>query len=175
LVKLIKKLFTLGKNMKFGCTDSNGDNVTITNGSITVNGVTYTGKNITIKNGKVQIDGNDVTPKDEKVINITVEGNINDLKVDACESCLITGNVKKVNTGSGDVSITGCCDGDIDTGSGDVEVAGNCGGDIDTGSGDVVVRGYCTGDIDTGSGDIKVGAKLEKNTISNNSSITIRS
>jgi len=161
--------------MKFGCTDSNGDNVTITNGSVTVNGTTYTGKNITIKNGKVQIDGNDVTPKDEKVITITIAGNINMLNVDACESCIITGDVKSVKTGSGDVSITGECGGNIDTGSGDVEIIGNCGGNIDTGSGDVVVDGYCTGDIDTGSGDIKVGAKLEKNTISNNSSIIIRS
>jgi hypothetical protein len=172
---MLNKLFKMfGRNISQQIIETNCTGVQIGNGSITVNGISYSGKNITIRNGNVQIDGKNVTPKDEKVISITVEGNINNLRVDECQSCTITGAVKSVNTGSGDVEINGNCEGSIDTGYGDVEITGNCAGDIDTGSGNVVVEGYCAGDIDTGSGNVKVGAKLENNNISDNSSITIR-
>ncbi len=131
----------IGSGNKFG--NIRGNMITqIGNGTVSVNGVTYSGKNITIRNGKVQIDGNDVTPADEKVITITVEGNVNKLQVDACESCTITGEVKSVSTMSGDV-----------------EINGNCSGDIDTMSGDVTVSGHCDGDIDSMSGKIRTGSK----------------
>lgn len=105
LNKLIKRLFgniqrqVIGSNSTCVQIGKNGDSVTqIGNGSVTINGVTYTGKNITIKNGNVKIDGKNVTPENEKVISITVNGNINELKVDACEKCTITGGVKSVNS-----------------------------------------------------------------------------
>ena len=52
-------------------------------GTISINGVNYSGNNIIISNGKVVINGKDVTP-DSKEINIKVEGNIDKLVVDSC-------------------------------------------------------------------------------------------
>ena len=50
--------------------------------SVTINGKTYTGNNIIVSNGKIMVDGKNVT-SDDKVINITVNGNIDSLKVDS--------------------------------------------------------------------------------------------
>ena len=86
---------------------------------ITVNGVTYSGNNISISKGKVIIDGNDVTP-DAKNIDIKIDGNISELKVDACDSLVVNGNCGSVATMSGDVKC-GTVGGSISTMSGDIK------------------------------------------------------
>ena len=106
--------------------------------TITINGNTYSGNSIVVTNGKVVINGKDVTP-DSKEINISVEGNIEELKVDACNKVEITGDVSNVKTQSGDVEISGNVTGSIQTMSGDVD-CGNVGGSISTMSGDVKHR-----------------------------------
>lgn len=106
--------------------------------SITINNKTYSGNNIVITNGKVIINGKDVTP-DGKEINIKVEGNITDLKVDACNKVQITGDVSLVQTKSGDVDISGNVNGSVQTMSGDVD-CGNVGGSVSTMSGDIKTR-----------------------------------
>ena len=107
--------------------------------SVTINGVTYSGRNVVITNGKVMIDGVNNTPND-KVINITVTGDINELSVDACELVAIVGNIGgSVKTVSGDISIDGNVTGDIKTVSGDVK-SNDVGGKITTVSGDVKHR-----------------------------------
>ena len=109
---------------------------------IKINGVIISGdisgNSIVVRNGKVIIDGKDVTP-DGKEINISVEGNINELKIDSCEKFSITGNVGNVSTKSGDVDISGDVNGSIQTMSGDVDCY-NVGGSISTKSGDVKHR-----------------------------------
>lgn len=118
---------------------------------INISGIQYEGNNITVKGSKVIINGKDVTP-DTKIVNITVEGNVEDISVDYCEKIVINGNVKSLTTTSGDVE---CKDitGGIRLTSGDVE-CGNVNGDIQTVSGDVKCENV-SGNVKTMSGDIK--------------------
>lgn len=102
---------------------------------VTINGKTYIGNNIIVSNGKIMIDEKNVT-SDDKVINITVNGNIDSLKVDTCNKLEIIGNVTNVNTVSGDVDINGDVNGSIQTVSGDIKCK-NVGGSINTLSGDI--------------------------------------
>ena len=60
--------------------------------SIKVNGVSYQGRTISINNGKVIIDGKDGSV-DEKVITISVDGNVESLIVDQCQTIRVTGHV----------------------------------------------------------------------------------
>lgn len=93
-----------------------------------INGRVYkniTGKVITIENGKMLVDGKPVEDwkdSEEKVINITIEGNVKG----------------SIYTGSGDVHC-GNVEEDVSTGSGDVH-CGNVGGRVSTMSGDVYRR-----------------------------------
>lgn len=106
--------------------------------TITINNKTYVGNSITITNGKVIIDGKDTTP-DAKEINISVDGNIEELNVDACNKVFVNGSVGDIRTQSGDVDVSGDVSGMISTMSGDVK-CGNVGGKISTMSGDVKHR-----------------------------------
>lgn len=118
--------------------------------SIKINSRSYTGKNIQVINGKVIVDGKDVTP-DEKEIYITVDGPVQTLKVDACSTITINGDVERVDSGAGDVTC-GNVKGDVSTGSGDVE-CNDVGGMVHTGAGDVRA-GNVGGSIKTGAGDV---------------------
>lgn len=102
---------------------------------ITINGNTFSGTNIIVTNGKVLINGKDVTP-DSKEINISVVGNIEHLKVDACNKVSVEGNVQSISTQSGDVEVSGDVDGSISTISGDVD-CGHVKGSVSTMSGDI--------------------------------------
>lgn len=105
---------------------------------ITINGQVYTGNNITVNNGKVTIDGNTVQGLDEKIINISVEGNLEgNLTVDNAESIEINGYVGgSVRTNNGDV----ICESDIHNGAsttnGDIH-ASKIEGSISTVNGDI--------------------------------------
>ncbi len=103
--------------------------------TVTINGKTYSGNNIVVSNNKVIVDGKDITP-DSKQININVEGNITDLKVDCCDKISIKGNVGSANSSSGDISIDGNVSGGVQTMSGDIK-CGNIGGSVSTMSGDI--------------------------------------
>lgn len=119
---------------------------------ITVNGITYHGNNVSIVNGKVIIDGKQADTKDDKVITITVTGNIESLEADYCKSIVVNGDVNKLRTTSGDVEC-GNVTGGVQTTSGDIE-CGNIGGDVNTTSGDIKCDDV-HGSVKTLSGDIK--------------------
>lgn len=104
---------------------------------ITVNGYIVNGRSITIKDGQVFIDGKEVGTRDDKVINITVEGNIGHLAADVTGTISISGNVNILTTMSGDVHC--------------VNVLGN----VSTMSGNVITCGDISGDVSSMSGDIK--------------------
>lgn len=106
--------------------------------TITINNNTYSGNSIVVTNGKVIIDGKDITPNN-KEINISVHGDIDELKVDACNKVSVTGNAKNISTKSGDVEVIGNVDGSMHTMSGDVD-CGNVTGSINTMSGDIKHR-----------------------------------
>lgn len=107
--------------------------------TITINGNTYSGNNITVVNGKVIIDGVDFTP-DSKEINISVAGDIAELRVDSCNKLNVQGNAGNINTKSGDVEIGGDVSGNVQSMSGDVDVSGSIGGSVSTMSGDIKYR-----------------------------------
>ena len=103
--------------------------------TIIINGNTYSGNSIVVTNGKVIINGKDVTP-DGKELNISVEGSIEELKVDTCNKVSVTGSVKSISTKSGDIEVTGDVDGSVQTMSGDVD-CGHVQGSVSTMSGDI--------------------------------------
>lgn len=103
---------------------------------INVNGNIYSGNSIVINNGRVIVDGNEITPENVKEINISVDGDVVELKVDSCSLLKVSGNVTHVQTKSGDVSVLGDVEGNIQTMSGDVK-CGSVGGSITTMSGNI--------------------------------------
>lgn len=107
--------------------------ISMSGGSVTIGGNTYTGDNIQIKGSKIVVNG------------VTQEGDlVGDISV------VVNGDVDSIKMGSG--SVTAKSTGSILTGSGDVS-CGNVGGSIKTGSGDVDC-GAVAGSISTGSGDV---------------------
>jgi len=119
--------------------------------TININGTKYQGSTVIVNGNRITVNGKDVTP-DTKIINILVEGDINEVTADFCEKIMVTGNAKSVRTTSGDIV---CHDvqGNVQTVSGDVE-CGNIGGSVATTSGDVKAENI-TGGVKTLSGDIK--------------------
>ena len=99
---------------------------------IKINNKVYKGQSIIISGNKVIIDGNDVTPESTD-INIIVEGNIESIKADTCNTISVTGSVGSISTMSGDVDCNNV-GGNISTMSGDVD-CNNVGGNISTMSG----------------------------------------
>lgn len=118
---------------------------------VTINGNTYSGNNIIVAKGRVIIDGVSMTPN-EKTINISVDGNIETLQVDACNQVTINGSCAPVRSGSGDIEC-GNVEGPLTTGSGDIE-CGNVHGSVNSGSGDIKAH-LIAGNASTMSGDIK--------------------
>lgn len=120
---------------------------------IIINGASYIGSSISINNNNIQINGETIQLND-KQINIEINGNIDDLKVDYCQNFKITGDVNSIQSGSGDINVSGSINGNVQTGSGDVECEGSIAGNVNTGSGDVKCNNV-GGSVKTMSGDIK--------------------
>lgn len=119
---------------------------------IIINNKNVVGKSISIINGKVIIDGKEVET-DEKIINITVEGDVDSISADVCHYVSVNGAVGSVQTVSGDVNCMAEVNGDIQTTSGDVDCM-DVKGSVKTVSGNVSC-GNVAGSVDTLSGDIK--------------------
>lgn len=111
---------------------------------VIINGRSYNIKgSFSIINGRIVIDGKAMSEKEleelsqnTKVINISIDGNLEKLDVDCCETIHVNGNVGKIKTTSGDIDIDGDVSGDVQTVSGDID-CGNIGGDASTVSGDI--------------------------------------
>ena len=119
--------------------------------SVIINGKSYIGSTVKVSGNKITINGTDVTP-DTKIVNITIEGDVDEVHADYCEKIVVNGNAKTVTTTSGDIE---CKDiaGDVKLTSGDVQ-CGNIGGSVQTVSGDVKAENI-NGSVKTLSGDIK--------------------
>lgn len=133
--------FLLGKNNKvnnhFGVNSRIED---MSNSTVTINGVTVSGtaKSIVIKNGRVIFDGKDVTP-DSKEINIVINGNVEELSVDAANKVTITGSAASVKTMSGNIDVGGDVHGNVSSMSGNIK-SGNVAGSAKTTSGNISKR-----------------------------------
>lgn len=108
---------------------------------ITINGktITHSGRgDVCISNGKVTIGGVDVKDLndiDEKVINIVVEGNVENLSTDDAD-VTVNGSVHTVNTKNGNVTC-GDVSGDVETKNGNV-MCGSVQGDATTKNGNIM-------------------------------------
>lgn len=105
---------------------------------IIINGNSYIGRSVTVSNNQIIIDNIDVTPE-SKQITIQIEGNVEKINVDKCNSVNINGNADMVTTMSGDVTVKGDIHGNVKTMSGDVE-ADKIQGSISTMSGDITYK-----------------------------------
>ena len=98
---------------------------------ITINGKTITcsGTNVIINNGKVIVDGDIVQECNSGNIKVTIEGNVNKIR--------ISRGLVEIHGNSGNIDCGGSCEvgrdvkGDIDAGSS--VTCGNVSGDIDAG------------------------------------------
>jgi hypothetical protein len=102
---------------------------------MTINGKTYNGNNITISDGVVIVDG--VVQDGDHIgynIQVTVNGNVGEIETGSGD-ITVNGEVSDVSTSSGDVKC-GNVAGNVQTSSGDV-TCGTVGGKIKTSSGDV--------------------------------------
>lgn len=103
--------------------------------------VMVNGGTMTITNGKILIDGKplselEVVDVNEKVINITIQGNVERLEVDYCKQITINGDCKRVKTQNGNIDISGDVDGDVHTSMGSI-TCGNVNGDVHTSMGNI--------------------------------------
>lgn len=119
---------------------------------IIINGKTYTGNSVSINNNKIVIDGKTLVNEESKTINILIEGNVDNLQVDACEKVLVNGFVNSLSTMSGNVDC-GNVNQNVKTQSGNVKCE-NIGGDVSTQSGNIKGNNI-KGSVKTMTGDIK--------------------
>ena len=106
------------------------------NGSVVIDGKSFSGGDISINNGVVTIDGVNQDGTLSGPINVVVHGDVQLLESRAGN--VTAQNVGEISTGSGDV-ICSNVNGSVRTGSGDVE-CGTVSGSVRTGSGDIVHR-----------------------------------
>lgn len=98
---------------------------------------------MTINGGRIFVDGKPLSEldvvEDDKVINITIEGDVERLEVDYCSKIEVKGNARRVKTGSGDIDISGDVTGDVHTNMGSI-TCGNVEGDCHTNMGSIYKR-----------------------------------
>ncbi len=104
---------------------------------IVINGKSYKGNSLQINDNEILIDGRRVDDQeDQKVINITVDGNIDTLNVDSCDKLEITGDCGNVTSKNGDIQISGNIDGDVTNKNGNI-MCRNVSGDVETKNGSI--------------------------------------
>lgn len=117
----------------------------------TVNERTIVGNNVTLLNGKVYIDGKLINVE-EKTINISIEGNCENISADHCNKIEVTGNANKITTSMGDVTVRGNVSGNVEASSGDI-YCGDVTGNVETSMGDINCKNV-GGKVSTSMGDI---------------------
>lgn len=85
-----------------------------------------------INGGKILVDGkplSELDREDERVINITIEGDVERLEIDSCTKVEVQGDAHRIKTSCGDIEIHGDVDGDVHTNMGSItcgDVSGDC-------------------------------------------------
>lgn len=107
---------------------------------ININGTHYDGDNISIQNGELFVNGEKVSTGETKEIYITVEGDVGDVNIAHCKQLIVHGIVEgDVDLVSGDVTVKRDVLGDVETVSGNVKcerIAGN----VETVSGNITQK-----------------------------------
>ena len=99
-----------------------GNGTVIVSGSIKNSSIE--GNSISIINNKIFVDGKEIETE-EKVVNIIVEGNLDKLEVDCCNSIKVNG----VTVSNGNITISGDVRGNVNNVNGNIIVRainGNC-------------------------------------------------
>ena len=87
------------------------------------------GNSISVINNKIFVDGKEIEIEEEREINIIVEGNLDKLEVDCCNSIKINGVTKDVEVTNGNMTISGDVKGNINNVNGNIIakiINGNC-------------------------------------------------
>lgn len=92
--------------------------------------IKITGQNVSIINGKIFVNGVEYVPKQKGITELELEGEIGNLDIDC--SISVKGNITGTIDAGGSVNVVGDVNGDIDSG-GSVNISGNHKGDIDAG------------------------------------------
>jgi len=104
---------------------------------IIINGKKYTGNNLSISNNEVFIDGKRMEDdEDSKSITIQVEGNIETITADYCDSMSITGTCGNVTSKNGNIDVIGDVLNDVTTKNGNIH-CGHVAGDVETKNGNI--------------------------------------
>ena len=104
----------------------NGD-VTINCGNVSINGKVYHGNNVSMKNGVVTVDGvvqDGGKAIEEKKITITIHGDCGDIQL-GNGVIQVEGDAGDIETTNGAVSVAGDVD-DVSTVNGAITVRGSC-------------------------------------------------
>ena len=86
------------------------------------------GNSVSIINNKIFVDGKEIETE-EKVINIIVEGNLDKLEVDCCNSIKVNGVTKDIEVSNGNIAISGDVKGNVNNVNGNIiakVINGNC-------------------------------------------------
>ena len=77
------------------------------------------GNSVSIINNKIFVDGKEIATE-EKVINIIVEGNLDKLEVDCCNSIKVNGVTKDIEVSNGNITISGDVKGNVNNVNGNI-------------------------------------------------------
>ena len=105
-----------------------GNGTVIIGGNIKNSSISIEGNNVSIINNKIFVDGKEIETE-EKVINIIVEGKLDKLEVDCCNSIKVNGVTKDVEVSNGNISINGDVKGNVNNINGNIiakAINGNC-------------------------------------------------
>ena len=96
------------------------------------------GNNVSIINNKIFVDGKEIGTE-EKEINIIVEGNLDKLEVDCCNSIKVNGVTKDVEVSNGNITISGDVKGNVNNINGNI-IAKVINGNCKTKNGDILCK-----------------------------------
>ena len=118
---------------------------------------------------KIIIDGVDVT-KDYESVSIVINGDVSTAEVSVCKELVITGNVRTVKAGQGNITC-GSVSGGVDASQGSVR-AGDVGGDIKATQGRIACKNV-TGNVTNNMGNIEIEGSVGGSVKNNMGKITI--
>lgn len=97
-------------------------------------------KNMTINNGKITIDGMSIEEWNNRneilVVNITINGDVESIEADSCDTISIKGNANNVISKNGNVSVSGNIKGNAESKNGNI-TANTIQGNAETKNGNI--------------------------------------
>lgn len=150
LINTITKLLNI-KNLDIECCQSKADRGSNTQiiqskGSITnrfsSRGISVSSSNrtsnclLSVIGNNIILDNEVIGKIEDKVINITIEGNVEELNIDACNTLTVKGSVQSLQLTNGDIIVENSVMGDVKNTNGDI-IAKEIKGNVKTTNGDI--------------------------------------